>query len=511
MLAQFGLSEVRFFHIPVNAREPSPDSGATDVDVDVVLGWRAGREAASHNVSFSSDEQAVIDGTAPVAAATGPSYSPPTLDLGSNYYWRIEEVNDVETPATWLGDIWSFSTQESIVVEDFESYNDIESGQPDSMLIYETWPDGFGVPTNGSTMGYAVPFEPTMETGTVHGGRQSAPMEYDNTAAASSEVTRTLAGQNWTEHGIQTLSLWFYGDPANVAGQLYVKVNGVQALYDGEASNLTRAAWQVWNIELASFGGGLQNVTSIALGVQGNGATGTLLFDDIRLYALARQLLTPVQPDPAGLVAHFALDGNANDSAGANHGTLNGDPTYVPGKIGQAMDFDGSGDWLDCGNDPSLAISGAVSVAAWINVGAAGVDHKVGGNQDGANGGYKMGINSDKIEFEIRTSANTAVLNRDVAGGTILEAGVWYHVTGIYSQQDGYIRTYVNGMLDRELSTTEVLGVSPGTLYIGCEPYNTANGNFNGVLDDVRIYNRALSPAEIAGAAGLTLPIDQPF
>ncbi|MHC4542219.1 MAG: hypothetical protein ACYS74_20940 [Planctomycetota bacterium] len=46
------------------------------------------------------------------------------LDLGSTYYWRIDEVNDAETPTTWQGDLWNFTTQEVIVVEDFEDYND---------------------------------------------------------------------------------------------------------------------------------------------------------------------------------------------------------------------------------------------------------------------------------------------------------------------------------------------------------------------------------------------------
>jgi len=183
----------------------------------------------------------------------------------------------------------------------------------------------------------------------------------------------------------------------------------------------------------------------------------------------------------------------------------------VAGQIGGALAFDGDGDYVDCGNDPSLKITGAVSFTAWIKVGALGIDHKVGGNQDGVNGGYKMGVQSDKIEFEIRTSGNAAVLNRGVSGGTILEVDVWYHVTGIYSLADGYIRTYVNGMLDRELITTEVLGASPGTLYIGCEPYNTGNGNFNGTIDDVRVYNYVLSRAGIAWLAGVTVPFDKPF
>ncbi|NIO63522.1 MAG: hypothetical protein GTO35_13450, partial [Gammaproteobacteria bacterium] len=91
---------------PVWAREPDPDSGATDVDVDVTLSFRGGREAAQHDVYLSTDEQAVIDGTAPVATVTETSYGPLDLDLGQTYYWRVDEVNEAETPATWQGNLW---------------------------------------------------------------------------------------------------------------------------------------------------------------------------------------------------------------------------------------------------------------------------------------------------------------------------------------------------------------------------------------------------------------------
>ncbi len=84
---------MRFFSIPVFAREPSPDSDTTDVAVDVTLGFRAGRDAAEHNLYFSSDEQAVIDGNAPVTTVTETSYDPLLLDLDTTYYWKINEVN----------------------------------------------------------------------------------------------------------------------------------------------------------------------------------------------------------------------------------------------------------------------------------------------------------------------------------------------------------------------------------------------------------------------------------
>jgi hypothetical protein len=208
----------------------------------------------------------------------------------------------------------------------------------------------------------------------------------------------------------------------------------------------------------------------------------------------------------AELVGHWKFDEGsgtiAYDSSGnGNDGTFNGDPQWVAGYFGTALEFDGSGDWLDCGSDPSLSISGAVTMTAWIKVNTQNADHKVGGNQNNANGGYKMTVYSNnKVEFEIRTSSNSAVLNRDVAGGTVLQTGQWYHVTGVYSLEDGYIRTYVNGVLDRELATTQALGVSPGPFRIGCEPFTTASYNFNGVMDDVRVYNHALSEGEILGA-----------
>ena len=500
----------------------SPADGViSDVLRAASLSWSPGDSASQHAVYFGTDRDAVAGADTSDTTGVfrglqnGASYTPPEgveWDGGS-YFWRIDEQNTDETVTK--GNVWTFLVADYIIVDDIEGYS---ADNP----IWENWLDGVGYGVQG-TPGYYPgngtgsaagddTVASTAEENTVHSGGKAMPVWYNNVATAISEIELTLSpAQDWTANGLLTLSLWFYGDAANVPGQLYVKVNGgVPVLYDGDASNLTRPVWQVWNINLSEFGA-LQNVTKIVIGVQNNGATGKLIFDDIRLYALDRQLITPVQPDPAGLVAQYAFDGNANDSAGSNHGTLQGNPQWVIGYYGNALAFDGTGDWVDCGNDPSLGISGAVSVTAWINIGAAGISHKVGGNQDGTNGGYKMGILNDKIEFEIRTSGNTAILNRDVAGGTILEAGVWYHVTGIYSQQDGYIRTYVNGLLDRELLTNEVLGASPGTLYIGCEPYNTDVGNFNGVMDDIRIYNRVLSDAEIAGVAGRSKPFDKPF
>jgi hypothetical protein len=286
ILNQYGLSEVRFSYTPVSARGPSPDSGVTDVDVDVTLGFRAGREAAEHHLYFSTDEQAVIDGTAPVAITTEASYGPLSLDLGKTYYWRVDEVNEAETPATWQGNLWNFTAQEYFAVDDFESYNDLETTEAESKRIFLTWIDGYGIDTNGSVVGYEIP--PFCEQTIVHSGKQSMPLAYSNTGgAAYSEAELPLSPpQNWTQAGAAILVLYFHGAEGNT-GQLYVKVDGSKVVYDGDASDIAKVEWKQWNIDLASLGAGVQNVTKLAIGIDGNSATGTLYVDDIRLYRLA--------------------------------------------------------------------------------------------------------------------------------------------------------------------------------------------------------------------------------
>jgi hypothetical protein len=283
---QYGLSEVRFFRIPVRAREPGPDSGAIDVDVVVTLGFRAGREAARHDVYISTDEQAVIDGTVSATTVTETSHGPLSLDLGKTYYWKINEVNMAETPTTLDGDVWNFATRESLIVDDFESYNDLDPDDPESRRIFNVWMDGYGIATNGSLVGYENP--PFCERTIVHGGEQSMPYFYSNTdGAAYSEAELTLnPAQDWTKSGVAALVLYFHGTEGNT-GQLYVKINDSKVVYDGDAADVAKPQWQQWNIDLAPLGAGLQNVTKLSVGVDGSGATGTLYFDDVGLYPSA--------------------------------------------------------------------------------------------------------------------------------------------------------------------------------------------------------------------------------
>lgn len=288
---QYGLSEVRFSYIPTSAREPSPANEATDVALEAILGWKSGREAAEHNVYISTDQLAVLNGTAPVVTVGQAGYGPLSLDLGTDYFWRIDEVNNAEATPIWEGSTWSFSTLEYLVVEDFESYNDILEGEEGSNLVYLTWIDGYDNPsTNGSTIGYIT--GASLDSYTVHGGYQSVPVFYNNTSASISEVavnTDSLPiGPDWASVSPEFLSIWFYGDPNNAGTErMYVEIDGSKAIYNGD---LTQEDWQEWSIDLASLGINLNNVATLTIGFERTGATGgsgMILLDDIQLYTPA--------------------------------------------------------------------------------------------------------------------------------------------------------------------------------------------------------------------------------
>jgi len=175
-LTQVGLSEVRFYSIPVLAREPNPSNNGTSDSIDVVLQWRAGREAVEHEVVFGKEEQAVIDNSAVVGNADV-SFDVGILDIGTPYFWKINALGDTD----YEGDLWSFLTPDHVMIDDFEMYRDQEG-----LRIWEHWFDGFDNPAeNGAVVGDGD----NAEKSVVYEGSQSMPVAFNNTTAPKSEVT----------------------------------------------------------------------------------------------------------------------------------------------------------------------------------------------------------------------------------------------------------------------------------------------------------------------------------
>ena len=506
MLTQSGLSEVRFFYVPVWAREPSPASGATGVKPEVTLRWRAGREASSHAVYVSTDREAVLHGTAPAVTVAAPRYET-SVDVGRSYYWKVVEVNEAQTPRSWESEVWSFTTVDTLVVDDFESYTDKEGAE-----VYSIWIDGLtdNYKSSGSTVGLATATNGTFcETTIFRSGRQSMPFAYDNTKAALSEATRTFApAQDWTAHGIKGLSLWFYGDPNNAAQQLYVKVNSTKIPYDGDALNLKRAGWKMWYIDLTSSS--FKNVTKLTIGFDrlgGVGGQGKVLFDDIRLSSYDRQLITPVTPDASGLQVQYQFEGNANDSVAARHLTVTGKPQYAAGKIGQAILLNGANDFATVESSFDLPV---YSVAVWFRVTGGTGPRDLLSLYDSAGGhGIAAEVGSDGAfrflhRFPFGTTGGTNIYSTfSCADGT------WYHAALVKAPDT--LTLYLNGMPAGSVPDTTRFDKALARLTIGVLKHNDLARFFPGALDDVRLYNRVLSAGEIAALAGLTEPFDKPF
>ena len=197
---------------------PKPADGAVDVRQTPMLTWTAATPAASHEIYFGSDEEAVRNATTTSTEYKGTkplgdeSYDPGKLAWNTSYYWRIDEVNDTNPDSPWVGRVWSFTTADSMIIDDFEGYTDDDvAGE----AIWQHWIDGFGVADNGAQVGYLLP--PYAEQTIVNGGLQSMPLLYNNTAGVTnSEAVLTLSkARDWTEEGVADLSLWFHGAPAS--------------------------------------------------------------------------------------------------------------------------------------------------------------------------------------------------------------------------------------------------------------------------------------------------------
>ena len=292
------------------ADAPNPTNGSVDVRQTSILSWSPGEAATSHDVYFGTDADAVKNANISSPEYKGSmnldseSYDPGKLEWNTTYYWRIDEV--VEGGTIQKGNLWSFTTADFIIVDDMELYNDINEDEPGSNRIYMSWVDGFDNPAiNGSVVGYANP--PFAEQTIVHSGKQSMPMSYDNTVGKS-EATLTLTyPRDWTEKGVDTLTIWFRGEPSNAAETLYVALNESTVVNHDNPNAALIDNWTQWNIDLQAFtdlGVNLDNVNSITLGF-GNrtnpvaGGSGMMYFDDIRLYA--------PEPEPIPTEVHVDL------------------------------------------------------------------------------------------------------------------------------------------------------------------------------------------------------------
>lgn len=235
--------------------------------------------------------------------------------------------------------------------------------------------------------------------------------------------------------------------------------------------------------------------------------------DDARIYnrALSAEEISKLYRgewvSDTGLVGHWEMDeghgGQVRDKSGnGNHGTIYGatwgdnSPEWVDDVSGGALEFDGVDDYVNCGNDASLNITDAITIEAWVKPGSLPGNGALPNRIVHHNGKFSLYIggsenpNGGACPVLYLYGSSSSQLN----GNTPLEIGKWVHLVGVFNGADAIL--YINAGENARMNRTEALSSPTHNLYLGMDE-DLASRFFNGTIDDVRIYNRALSEAEI--------------
>jgi len=408
--------------------------------------------------------------------------------------------------------------------------------------------------------------------GEVHGGgtfpNPDNPLEHYSKAKAEISDLQPLTGigPDWTLGGAAALRLYFRGDPDNIQEPMSVEltdsvVGKAVVTYGGDidedVNDINEVSWHQWNIALQDFNAGptpvnLEDVNSIAI-IIGDGAdapngSGIVYFDEIRLYPatcvlskrsaefarfdyvqdcvvnykeldimtedwlLADVNVESVAPDSAGLVAHYQFDAdNANDSSGDNHGTENGFPTYVdnPG-YGRAIQLDGSTQYVSITGLTEMQNQSELSICMWVKTDVIDGQHMMWFTDEASGGdGYgKVRCRLQNGNWQFRHGQGASGNNLNVSSPATM--GVWTHFAGVRRDND-QLYLYIDGEL-MDQRDFAVAGLATGNSWIGSEE-GTQN-YFDGQIDDVRVYNYALSYGEVRYVGGestkIYLPLSSP-
>jgi hypothetical protein len=200
-----------------------------------------------------------------------------------------------------------------------------------------------------------------------------------------------------------------------------------------------------------------------------------------------------------GLVGWWRLNegsgGTATDSGGNNlNGKIAGNPVWIDGVEGHALQLDGDGDYVDLGNDSSLNITHQITVAAWIKVDTFDVEWQAVINKGDGSWRLQRNGTKDSIEFACTGAFVPGALVGSLFGTVNVNDGQWHHIAGTYDGSRVYL--YVDGKLDVSSEATGSIRINDYNVLIGANA-EKPDREFKGSIDDIRIYNYALNAEEI--------------
>jgi TolA-binding protein len=213
-----------------------------------------------------------------------------------------------------------------------------------------------------------------------------------------------------------------------------------------------------------------------------------------------------VAPKSDSLVAHYEFEGNAADTSGVQSATdviLVGNPTYETGPSSQAICFDGD-DYVKCGNRSSFNLTSQFTVAAWIKVNKFDKEYQTIISKGDNSWRLARAGKSNSIEFACNGSAAIKWNGKGevpwaVSNITNLNDGKWHHIAAVFDGSALYL--YIDGILEAAKSAAKSIDISNYDVCIGANA-QAPGRDWNGLIDDVRIYDYALSQGEIVSVMG---------
>ena len=514
---------------PRLAWSPRPADGSTvDAAEALPLEWSVGDTAIGHDVYFGQDHFSVLRAdTSTTGVYRGRQdraddcYTPPEgLRFGRTYYWRVDEVNGDRT--TTKGRLWSFHLHTYSLVDDFDTYEDSEQLR----AAWSAEPDGAASLNRH-----------------ISGASLQLVYNHENPASDTNATLHYQSPRDCAAGRAEALEIRFRGAPENHPASLYVALTDqtgrTSRVHHSDPNVLVQHAWrppQRWVIPLADFSDcDCTAVTHLTVGVAAatnsiDASTGVLELRSIRLYPprclpeyvaasldedcltdvndldlLMRHWLaggysiTAVQPDSARLQVHYKFDEtsgtNVADASGyARHAVVQGKTAPLwngAGHDGGCLDFNGASSVI-VPDAVFAGISTQATISVWAGSHAAGWTEFTSQSPSSAQ-------SPDRLTW---IEERPAKRDRN-----------WDHYAFVKDAAGASMRLYRNGLLVAE--NVEAFGPLDGTdagpSHIGAAA-DGKSGFYEGKLDDFRIYNYALSHAEILYlSAGADARLHQPL
>ena len=233
---------------------------------------------------------------------------------------------------------------------------------------------------------------------------------------------------------------------------------------------------------------------------------------DAHTYGTATDVNVNNTPDQTNnLVAYLPFDVDGSDKSGnGNNGTING-ATSVGGRINQGLSFNGTSNYVSVNDSSSLDISNQITVEEWIKpfttIDSTNSNMRIMDKQNAYYLLFDYPGADGRLKFILRIGGNYVDLSSTTNSWT---ADKWYHIVGTYDGSD--MKIYVNGTLENSKSITGNIETSSYKLFFGVRAVNNVPTNmfFNGVIDEVKIYNQALSTSEVVSHYG-QVPADKSY